>query len=504
MNQRERTLAMLVGGLVVIVTVVWGLRKYNAAVEQRDKKIANKGFELEQMYERQLLGEEANWQMGEYVLRSLPADPQVARRTYGAWLLDLSNRSGLNNVSVDPMPLRRGGDLLNEISFKVSGKARMPETLEWLHGFYAKDTLHRISNFKLVPSRSTKGQFDLKMTVDALCLTARPDDLADRQTQSFLLAGDLETYRDSILNRNLFEPPNQAPKYTGRKTLEAVAGRETTLPLTFTDPEKQTLVYELVDAPEDLPLSLDEDKGTLRVGKVDEGEFEIRVRVRDDGLPNRSVETNLVVKAELPPPPPPEAPEPLKFDDAKQTVLTALVQGKDEWTAWLHVRTRGETLRLRKGDGFEVGSVEGKLVEVTPRLIRIEVNGKVYEMKPADLLREVIPETADAEIADAKAADAETATEKVAAAKTTQTATEEAVAIADAGADTESDADADESKTTTTDAATGDPQPGELLQPDVSQPDVLQPGVLQPNGAPAKSPDDDDDADATKLTPVEP
>ena len=64
-----------------------------------------------------------------------------------------------------------------------------------------------------------------------------------------------------------------------------------------------------------------------------------------------------------------------------KTVLTGLVQGRGEWTAWLNVRTRDKTLKLRVGDSFEIGSVKGKVVEVSSRSAVLEAEGQKFELK---------------------------------------------------------------------------------------------------------------------------
>lgn len=133
---------------------------------------------------------------------------------------------------------------------------------------------------------------------------------------------------------------------------------------------------------------MDERSGTLRVKSDEKQEFQIRVKATDNGYPSRTSEQDLTVKVVDPPPPPTLEPPKLKFDDAKQTVLTALVHGRNEWTAWMHVRTRDKTLRLKVGDGFEIGSLKGDVIEVTPRYVMLEIEGRRFTLKPAGNLSE--------------------------------------------------------------------------------------------------------------------
>ncbi len=76
------------------------------------------------------------------------------------------------------------------------------------------------------------------------------------------------------------------------------------------------------------------------------------------------------------------------FDDASQTVLTALVQGRNEWTAWLHVRTKDETIKLKIGEEFEIGTIKGTVKSVNSRSAILEVAGTELELQPAGNLLE--------------------------------------------------------------------------------------------------------------------
>jgi len=189
------------------------------------------------------------------------------------------------------------------------------------------------------------------------------------------------------MNRNFFEPPNGAPQYTGRPEIEAIVARDSPVPLTFKDPEGHQIRYEFVETPPEF-VRLDEPSGTLHIKSDEKREFQIQVRAIDDGYPRRTTEQTLTVKVVDPPPPPVAPPPKLAFDDATQTVLTALVQGRDEWTAWMHVRTRDTTLRLKVGDGFEIGSLKGKVVDVTPRYVTLEIDGRRFTLKPSGNLSE--------------------------------------------------------------------------------------------------------------------
>jgi hypothetical protein len=59
----------------------------------------------------------------------------------------------------------------------------------------------------------------------------------------------------------------------------------------------------------------------------------------------------------------------------------------------MHVRTRDMTLKLRVGDAFEIGSLKGKVVEVTPRKVILETEGRQFELRPSGNLSEAAKAT---------------------------------------------------------------------------------------------------------------
>ena len=387
MNERERFLSILVAGLLVATGVWWGFGKYNKAIGSRQNQIDQLVTAQAKLNEKRLQCEFANRQMGEYVLRSLPGDPEQAQSQYQQWLLDLVHDSDLTETLVDANSSRKIGDLYQLLDFRVRGNSDVPGVLKLMYSFYSKDYLHRIRDLSLRKNR--QGGFQLEMSIDAIALLGAPNELPTREDTSWRIDGDLASYLDPIMNRNLYEPPNQAPKFGGRSELEAIVGRDTPTPLTFNDPDGHGMRYELVDGPYEF-VSIDSRSGTLRIRSDETTEFDVTVRAIDDGYPNRSSEQRLVVKVLDPPPPEPEPEPPVGFDDASQTVLTALVQGRNEWTAWLHVRTKDETIKLRIGDAFEIGTVAGSVVSVNARSVILDVAGNELELEPSGNLLEAV------------------------------------------------------------------------------------------------------------------
>ncbi|OYP31108.1 cadherin repeat domain-containing protein [Rhodopirellula sp. MGV] len=389
MNQRERILATLVGVVVVVGIGQLGFNKYKSAIQQRKTRYQSLQDRQLQLVEKRTLGALADRQMGEYLVRSLPSDIEKARNAYQSWLLDVAKQNNIQSPSVNETNTSAYKDLYQQLKFKISGRAEMPEIVNLLYEIQAKDYLHRVTQIDINPSKQKSG-FMFNVVLDAIALDAAPADAPTPKTKSWRVSSDSMAYADAILNRNLFEPPNRAPVFSGSKTLEAVRGREMAFSLDVKDPEQNQLQYELVSEHDN--VKIDSRSGTLRVRSDELTEFKVDVSITDNGFPNKTTTETLLVKVVDPPPPPKVEPPKveLAYDDAKQTYLTGLVQGAQDWTAWMNVRTRGKTLKLRVGDEFEIGSVRGKVKAIDADKVEIEIDDKVVSLKSGGTLKSAV------------------------------------------------------------------------------------------------------------------
>ncbi|MGV3484941.1 MAG: cadherin repeat domain-containing protein [Planctomycetaceae bacterium] len=384
MTPRERILAIGVGSVLVLAGGQYMFSKYRNAVNVRTTRIASLNDQLFSANDKCLQGALAERQMGDYLVRSLPSDPERARADYTRWLFDTIALLELRDASVSFVNSMPVGDLYDRYGFKVSGKTDARGWVELMHAFYSKDYLHRISEMTIRPAR--EGGLAIDLTIDAISLRAAPPD-APAPGDNSPLVGKFQTYADAILNRNYFSGPNLPPKFSSPDRLATDVGKPASISISAEDAEQGSLSYEILgEAPEG--LELDPETGAVRWEPKQTGEYTLTVKVTDNGYPRQSVEKQFEIAVVDPPPPPaPPAAEPT-FDDSTQTVLTALVQGRGDWTAWMKVRTRGTTLKLRPGDEFEIGTLSGKVVEVTSKFAVLEIDGKRFELRPAGVLSE--------------------------------------------------------------------------------------------------------------------
>ncbi len=384
MTPRERILGIGVGSVLALAGCQWIYSKYRTAVDTRETRVAALDNQVFAARDKHLLGALADRQMGDYLVRSLPSDTERARADYTRWLYDTITLVDLRSADVKFKNAAPLGDLYDRYGFSVTGKTDARGWLELLHVFYSKDYLHRISEMTIRPSARDDG-LDVSLSIEVIGLKAAPADAPAPKSVSPLVQ-DFQLYADAILNRSFFSGPNSAPKFRSSETLTANVGQRSSLSISAEDDEKNSIRYEVVgDAP--AGLELDPKSGSIRWEPTELGEYAIKVKATDNGYPPQSVERSFKLAVVEPPPPP--KPEP-GFDDSTQTVLTALVQGGGDWTAWMKVRTRGTTLKLRPGDKFEIGSMSGSVVEVNSRFVTLEIDGKQFELRPAGVLSDAI------------------------------------------------------------------------------------------------------------------
>lgn len=387
MNQRERILVIAVGGLIVLGGGQWGFTKYKTAINQRRTRFESLQDQQMLLMEKQNMGAVADRQMGEYMVRSVSSDTEKARTDYQGWLFDVVDEHEIDGAKVSSERVFPVGDLFRQMTFQLSGQATAPNVIGLIHAIQSKDYLHRIREMTIKTSKANEDVFIVGMTIDVASLNIAPVDAKPPTTNAWRVDPDLVAYTDPILNRNLFEPPNKAPAYSGNKTLSATKGRQEAFPLTFKDADNHELSFSLVDPPDS--VTIDSRSGTLRVEHSELAEFDVTIRVSDNGYPKRTVEETLVVKI-VDAAPVEEPKVDLEFDDAKQTYLTGLVQGSGDWTAWMNVRTRGKTLKLQVGDEFEIGSVRGVVESIDADSVKIKIGDKMISLSSGGTLKSAV------------------------------------------------------------------------------------------------------------------
>ena len=144
------------------------------------------------------------------------------------------------------------------------------------------------------------------------------------------------------------------------------------------DPDSGDLLTYSLDGTPLAGAKLDAKTGEFRWTPDKNGEYEVAIRVTDDGYPARSSTEKIKILITDPPAPVvAQAPPPkrLDFDPAMHSFVSAILQANGKWQVWVSIRTEGKVLRLGEGDQVSVGSVRGTLAAIRPDEAEFAVDG---------------------------------------------------------------------------------------------------------------------------------
>jgi len=364
MYSRERLLLITIVLLGVGMVAIYAYTNMTAAIANRTMQIDAIENQVNQQTITVRRGGMAARNLKSLQERSLPANQGMAQTIYSEWLLNLVDEQvGLKDCSVIPKKGSGGNQYYSRISFQVDGEATLEQVVAFLHGFYSSNDLHQIKNLRLKPIGSSDTRLlDLSADVEAIILPgnqrATVGDLASNRFGDLTL----EDYQAVILGRNVFAPANKPPNISSVSNKTTNRDERFTFTVTARDADElDNLTYRLEgDAPEG--MEIDEEDGRLQWKPEENGEFEVRVAVSDDGTPSLSDTIDFKVTVKDPPPPvevkDPEPPQP-RFDEAEHAYVIGTVSKGPDQTIWLKIRTTGKLLRLSVGDRINVGTVDG-------------------------------------------------------------------------------------------------------------------------------------------------
>jgi hypothetical protein len=101
--------------------------------------------------------------------QSLPADTEVARSLYQAWLVELVDDVGLAGPSVTSSEPQARAGLYHTLSFSVRGHGTLEQLTKFLFAFYQTDLLHQIRSVTITPLQRAE-DMDLSFAIEALVL----------------------------------------------------------------------------------------------------------------------------------------------------------------------------------------------------------------------------------------------------------------------------------------------------------------------------------------------
>ena len=149
-NQREKTLAGLLGGAVVLgfgfqTIDNWLLQPaQNVQAQVNATRAKNEQLALDMQ-----TIEHAQRNLKAIRNQSLPSEPATASMMYQGWLMDRVNDARLNEAVVTPGRAIAEEGVGHRIPFTVQATASLRQIGRFLDDFYSTQTLHRITFLKI-------------------------------------------------------------------------------------------------------------------------------------------------------------------------------------------------------------------------------------------------------------------------------------------------------------------------------------------------------------------
>lgn len=363
MSQRERVLAIAVGGLLGLFALFMVFRGVQNGLRTRDSQLTSLQRKIGREENAKVLALRDQRLVRDFKLRSLNADPEQAHLEFDHWLEQQVKEVGLQRGTVRWNDFRRATEDYKELTYTVLGDGNIKQVTDLLYRIQAADTLHRIERFSLRQG-ADPGKLKLELSIAALSMgeVDAPKAAVGKIVES-KLGKSLEEYKAAIVTRNMFAPANNAPKWELDKSKTVELGKQLDWNLKATDADGHGLEFRLVDAPEKAEI-----KNRKLVWKPSElGEYTFEVEVTDDGVPAKTDVATVKVKVIPERVAPQEKPKD-EFDEATVTKLTGFVQGPTYVgpKIWLYLQSEGENLTLGAGDKIDIGKWQGVVKAVKP------------------------------------------------------------------------------------------------------------------------------------------
>jgi len=366
MTSRERILAIGVGVTVGLLGLQYGISSFSAKLTAKQARIDTARKDADNLQLQITKGMISQKKVNALKAKSFPSNADLLNSRYSEWLTKVGEEVGLTGdnfkIGTQPRPVKTT-PAYTAYKATMQVQCRTDQLIDLMAKFYDKDVLHTITSLKVT---STNQPNWLNVSLDSQAIALRVADAKQpfSNESSKRLPKTAEDYKQSILGRNPFAPPNSPPSLATSTSQEVKRGESWNLKLEGNDPESHLVSFELVS--KDLPpgLTFSDRNGEISWKPEANGDYEVVVRATDDGLPAKSAEYKLALKVVDPPVPPAPVVEPPKFDPATQSRVTALVGGRDGPQVWVRSLTEGKSFQLSEGEDFEVGSIKAKVVSI--------------------------------------------------------------------------------------------------------------------------------------------
>lgn len=166
---RPYILAAVFGGILLYFGGEWVLEMLQGPIERASQKTERLKQEIKKREDELARARRAAKQLAVWETQSLPADIEVARSLYQAWLVELVDEVKLDDPSVNSgEPVSRQG-MYHTLPFSVRGRGTLEQLAGLLFVFYRTDLLHQVRSLNITPLANSD-RLDLSIAIEALVL----------------------------------------------------------------------------------------------------------------------------------------------------------------------------------------------------------------------------------------------------------------------------------------------------------------------------------------------
>lgn len=407
LNSRERFLMVIILSFLPLGGLYYGWTTYQGMREYRQTEILKAEAEKNRLHQLSITAmRELDRFDDAYNAASLPQSVAGMTVTYQNFLNDLLIQNDLEVTTigrtdwgqVDYESKDRMGKAFKEPAYNVltvsdtEAKGSLEQLTNFLYDFYDLAILHRVDKMSIrlaAPEKEDETRLTIKFTVHAVVLPSGPETKSWSEYAKGRLGKPRSEFTNLVVARNLFGPPNEAPKIRTRAAAEVEVGANFSHKFSAEDGNADDrLTYELLSSDiEGFSLASAERDQTAtlsgpRVNKA--GRYQFKVRVSDNRLPLLVDEQTFVLTVTDPPPPPVTEPEPPKPPRtfAPDTFITSLVQDKNG-VATIVLTNRGndEQIKRNEGETFELDGITWTVVKVNRRSATLRKGDQVLEYR---------------------------------------------------------------------------------------------------------------------------
>jgi hypothetical protein len=415
LNPRERLMLLIVMSFLPLGGLYYAWKSYQDMRNYRVDQILKAEVEKSRLHE---LSQTALKEMDRfddaYNDASLPLSVGDNTASYRNFLSNLITRSGLELtmgsgklVPVEMEVRDRLNKLVKQPVYDqltisdITARGTLSQLADFLYDFYDLAILHRIDSISVdlaAPDKEAETRLSVKFTVSAIILPSGPETKNWSEYAVGRLGKSRSAIADLLVARDLFGPPNEAPKIRSRASSEVEVGSDFSHQITAEDGNADDrLTFELVSSDLEgfeLTPSKSSRAATLAGPRVTKaGRYKFNVRVSDNRLPllTDSQVFTLTVNE-----PKPEAPKTLEVPKpprkyAPDTYITSLLVGLNGvGQVWLNDRAKDESFWRQEGESFELDGKTWTVVKVDRRTLILRVEDELLEFKIGSALNSPI------------------------------------------------------------------------------------------------------------------